>query len=51
MKELNSQLREISTLHKFMDGKNQCRVNYMRYKGVWPVQDRDFVNISVREDH
>ena len=26
--------------------ENEYRVNYMRYKGIWPVSDRDFVNVS-----
>ncbi len=25
------------------------RVNYMEYKGIWPVDNRDFVNVSAKE--
>lgn len=39
-------LLEIKVL-KFKE--NVYRVNYMEYKGIWPVDNRDFVNISAKE--
>ena len=41
--KLNPQLVEIKILHVV---ENEYRVNYMRYKGIWPVSERDFVNVS-----
>ncbi len=26
--------------------KDVFKVNYMQYKGIWPVAHRDFVNVS-----
>lgn len=48
MKYFNSQLKEINTLHKFQSDGKEVRINYMRFQGIWPVWDRDFVNVSVK---
>jgi len=47
--KLNPMLSEMKILHNV---EGEYRVNYMRYKGVWPVADRDFVNVArkLRED-
>lgn len=43
LKVINPMLLEIKVL-KAVEGK--YRVNYMQYKGIWPVDNRDFVNCS-----
>lgn len=49
LKAINPQLKEIQVLHKInIDGK-EARVNYMRYHGIWPVEDRDLVNVAMKE--
>lgn len=30
-----------------VDGK-EVKVNYMRYAGIWPVEDRDLVNVGIK---
>lgn len=43
MKKLNPMLLEMKVLHEW---KDHFRVNYMQYKGIWPVSNRDFVNVA-----
>lgn len=45
LKIINNMLTEIKVL-KVVEG--DFRINYMRYKGIWPVDDRDFVNVSTK---
>lgn len=33
----------MKVLHEW---KDHFRVNYMQYKGIWPVSNRDFVNVA-----
>jgi len=42
LKVINPQLKEIN-----INGK-EAKVNYMRYAGIWPVEDRDLVNIGIK---
>lgn len=46
LKIINPMLLEIKALHVV---ENKFRVNYMQYKGIWPVDNRDFVNVSAKE--
>lgn len=46
LKLINPMLLEIKSLHVV---DNKFRVNYMQYKGIWPVDNRDFVNVSAKE--
>lgn len=49
LKRINPQLKEIKVLYKCsVDGK-EPRVNYMLYAGIWPVEDRDLVNVALKE--
>lgn len=49
LKKVNPQLKEMAVLHSIdIDGK-LARVNYMRYHGIWPVEDRDLVSVAVKE--
>lgn len=41
--KLNPQLKEIKALYEV---KDSFRVNYMQYHGIWPVANRDFVNVG-----
>lgn len=41
--KLNHQLMELKILYE----KDVTKILYMQYKGVWPVSNRDFVNIAV----
>lgn len=41
--KLNWQLCEIKVLYE----KDVTKIVYMQYKGVWPVVNRDFVNVAV----
>lgn len=43
--KINSQLLEIKVLY---EKEGVFKVNYMKYKGQWPVDDRDFVNVGVK---
>lgn len=43
LKKINPMLLEIKVLHEI---KDVFRVNYMQYKGIWPVSNRDFVSVS-----
>ena len=48
MGELNPLLGKMEQLENFNTRHgHHAKVHYMRYKGIWPVQDRDFVNVSV----
>ncbi len=29
--------------------EDSYRINYMEYKGIWPVDNREFVNVSAKE--
>lgn len=50
LKLINPQLKQINVLYKFtVDGK-EARVNYMKYAGIWPVEDRDLVNVAKKEE-
>lgn len=49
LKLINPQLKEIKVLYKFNVDGNEPRVNYMRYAGIWPVEDRDLVNVALKE--
>jgi hypothetical protein len=46
LKKINPMLLEIKVLK---DQEGKFRVNYMQYKGIWPVDNRDFVNVSGKE--
>lgn len=46
LKLINPMLLEIKALHVV---ENKFRVNYMQYKGIWPVDNRDFVSVSAKE--
>ena len=41
---MNWQLIEIKVL---LEKENEFKVHYMQYKGIWPVWNRDFVNLAV----
>ena len=41
---MNQQLIEIKVLKEKVD---VYKVHYMQYRGLWPVANRDFVNIAV----
>lgn len=43
LKKINPMLLEIKVLYNVED---KFRVNYMLYKGIWPVDNRDFVNVG-----
>jgi hypothetical protein len=45
---INPQLLEIKVLHKISIGGKEARVNYMRYQGLFPVEDRDLVNVAMK---
>jgi hypothetical protein len=45
LKKINPMLLEIKVLEVHED----YRINYMKYKGIWPVDDRDFVNVASKE--
>jgi hypothetical protein len=45
LKKINSMLLEI----KVLEAHDDYRVNYMKYKGIWPVDDREFVNVATKE--
>jgi hypothetical protein len=49
LKVVNPQLLEIKVLHKVEINGREARVNYMKYQGMWPVEDRDLVNIGIKE--
>ena len=38
----------MEVLHAISVGGKTARVNYMRYHGIWPVEDRDLVNIATK---
>lgn len=41
--KLNPQLKEVRALYEV---KDNFRINYMNYHGIWPVANRDFVNVG-----
>jgi hypothetical protein len=45
LKKINPMLLEI----KVLETHENYRINYMQYKGIWPVSNRDFVNVSTKE--
>ena len=45
LKKINPMLLEIKVL-QVEEGK--YRVNYMQYKGIWPVDNREFINSSAK---
>jgi hypothetical protein len=45
LKKINSMLLEIKVLESHTD----YRINYMQYKGIWPVDNREFINVSAKE--
>lgn len=45
LKKLNPQLLEI----KVLEGNDNYRINYQQYKGIWPVDNREFVSSSTKE--
>jgi hypothetical protein len=49
LKAINPQLLDIQVLHKVVVNGREARVNYMKYQGMWPVEDRDLVNIAMKE--
>lgn len=49
LKLINPQLKEIQVLYKCTVDGRDARVNYMRYAGIWPVEDRDLVNVAMKE--
>ena len=48
-KKINEMLVDFEYLYK--DPEDKFRVVYMEYKGTWPIANRDFVVISIREKH
>ena len=48
LKVINPQLKEIQVLHTLNINGKEAKVNYMRYAGIWPVEDRDLVNIGIK---
>jgi hypothetical protein len=49
LKTINSLLSEYIILQKITSHGREIRVNYMRYLGQWPVEDRDMVNATIFE--
>ena len=47
-KAFNTQLKEVSVLNTTKIGQKEVRTLYMRFHGIWPVEDRDFVNVDIR---
>lgn len=45
LKKINPMLLEI----KVLEINENYRINYMQYKGIWPVDNREFVNVSAKE--
>ena len=41
---MNSQIVEMKVLY---EKKDVFKVNYQQYKGIWPVANRDFVNVGI----
>lgn len=52
VKNLNCQLREVSVLRDLNTkvGGNRAKVNYLCFDGAWPIEARDFVNITISEE-
>jgi hypothetical protein len=46
LKAINPQLKEYEVLHRIQSKGHEIRIFYMRYAGIWPVEDRDFVNVT-----
>ena len=44
--KINPMLLEIKTL---LNNEGVYKIIYMEYKGIWPVSNRDFVNVSVKK--
>ena len=42
---MNNQLVEFKVLY---EKKGSFKINYQQYKGIWPVANRDFVNVVTR---
>jgi hypothetical protein len=32
-----------------LESHTDYRINYMQYKGIWPVDNREFINVSAKE--
>jgi hypothetical protein len=45
LKKISPMLLEIKVLEVHED----YRINYMQYKGIWPVDNREFINVSAKE--
>lgn len=45
LKKINPMLLEI----KVLEAAEGYRINYMQYKGIWPVDNREFINVSGKE--
>ncbi len=45
LKKINPMLLEI----KVLEAHEHYRINYMKYKGIWPVDDREFVSVATKE--
>lgn len=45
LKKINPMLLEIRVL----EAHPNYRINYMQYKGIWPVDNREFVSVSAKE--
>lgn len=45
LKKLNPQLLEI----KVLEAHDNYRINYQQYKGIWPVDNREFISVSAKE--
>lgn len=48
LKALSPQIKENDTLHVVnMNGKI-AKVSYIRYAGIWPVDDREVINVGMK---
>jgi hypothetical protein len=45
LKKLNPMLLEI----KVLEGNDDYRINYQQYKGIWPVDNREFISVGTKE--
>ena len=50
LKKINPQLKEIQVLHSLEIDGREARVNHMTYHGIWPVEDRDLINVATKEE-
>lgn len=45
LKKVSPMLLEI----KVLEAHDDYRINYMQYKGIWPVDNREFISVSAKE--